>query len=424
MADLRVLKLALLAETKDFINGLDKATKESKTFSQNLGSALKIGAAAFVALGAAAATAAIKIGKDAVEAAIADQKSQVLLADALKNTTGATDAQIKATEDFIRKTQLAAGVSDSQLRPALGNLVRATGNATKAQELLTLALDISVATGKDVESVSLALSKAYNGNIGALTRLGVPLDENIIKSKDFEAATDELQKLFGGSASAAADTYAGKLAIIQERLGEAQESLGEALLPILERISKFIVETVVPAFEGLVRGLTGGDRSVKGATKETNSAFGELGIVFDENDDAAYLLGSAIRDLTETLGNLFGTVDAGTGEDSGFVRFIGFIEKVVRALDSLIKKAEEAAEKVRDAIDVIGLQGPLTSVEAAGERFRSSLPNVPSAGRARVPQINVNVTGAIDPQGTARTVVRTLNTAQRTTGAGLSRLTR
>lgn len=414
MADLRVLKLALLAETKDFINGLDKATKESKTFSDKLGNALKVGAAAFVALGAAAATAAIKIGKDAVEAAIADQKSQVLLADALKNTTGATDAQIRATEDFIRKTQLAAGVSDSQLRPALGNLVRATGNATKAQELLTLALDISVATGKDVESVSLALSKAYNGNIGALQRLGIPLDENIIKSKDFEAATDELQKLFGGAAATAADTYAGKLAIIQERLGEAQESLGEALLPILDRVSKFIVQTVVPAFEGLVRGLTGGDRSVKGATKETNSAFAELGIVFDENDDAAFLLGSAIRDLTATIGGLFDRIDAGTGPESGFTKLINFLTRIVEITDTAIGRISELNRILSNLPGLGGFGESIATLETA--RDTTNARRLREEARYNPIPIQINVSGAIDPQGTARTVKKVLDTARATTG--------
>jgi hypothetical protein len=162
MADLRTLKLSLLADTKDFISGLDRATAESKTFSQKLGGALGKAAKAFGALGIAAGTAAVAIGVDAVKAAVEDQKSQELLADALRNSTKATDGQIKSTEDYIKKTQLATGVSDSKLRPALGNLARATGDVTKAQELNTLALDISVATGKDVETISLALAKAYS----------------------------------------------------------------------------------------------------------------------------------------------------------------------------------------------------------------------------------------------------------------------
>ena len=114
MADIRTLKLALLADTKQFIDGLDKADKETRSFSDKLGGALKAGALAFAALGAAAGAAAIKIGIDAVKAAIEDEKAQASLAQTLRNTTKATDAQIAATEDFIDKTARATGVADAR----------------------------------------------------------------------------------------------------------------------------------------------------------------------------------------------------------------------------------------------------------------------------------------------------------------------
>jgi hypothetical protein len=137
---------------------------------------------------------AVKLGVDAVKGAVEDEASQKKLATALRNTTKATDEQIAATEDYISKTQLRYGVSDVKLRASLANLVRATGDVTQAQKLKNLAFDISVATGKDLETVSLALAKASLGNLGALTKLGVPLDANTIKTKDFSKATDELQK--------------------------------------------------------------------------------------------------------------------------------------------------------------------------------------------------------------------------------------
>jgi hypothetical protein len=422
MADLRTLKLSLLADTKDFVAGLDKATKESQTFNQKLGGALKKASKAFLALGVAAGAAAVAIGVDAVKAAVEDEKSQVLLADALRNSTKATDNQIKSTEDYIRKTQFATGVSDSQLRPALANLARATGDLTQAQKLNTLALDISVATGKDVETISLALAKAYDGNIGALRRLGIPLDESIVKSKDFEAATVELEKLFGGSAAAAADTYAGKLAIVQERLGEAKESLGEALLPILEKVSTFLIENVVPAFEGLVRGLTGGPKSVRGATKETNSAFADMGIVFNDNDTAAYNLGVSLATLTDTLGGLFGTVDNNTGQKSGLVRFIEFTDRLAKRLDSLIANIIILKGILGQAIDFIGLQKQLEQTEQLGIRFRQRL----AAARQEAVDsgfgttYNININGAIDPNATARALQNLLTTTTSTTGTTIT----
>ena len=162
---------------------------------------------------------------DAVKAAAADQKSQKQLALALKNTTKATNTQIKAVEKWITKQQFAYGVSDTKLRPALAKLTRVTGDVTKAQDLLSLAMDVAAGTGKDLSTVTDALVKAQNGNLGALKRLGVPLSDTIIKTKDLAAANDLMAKSYGGAAAANADTFSGKLAIFNERIGEAKEAI-------------------------------------------------------------------------------------------------------------------------------------------------------------------------------------------------------
>jgi hypothetical protein len=240
MADIRTLKLALLADTKNFIDGLDKADKETKTFSNKLDDALQKGAAAFLAVGAAAGAMAIKIGIDAVKAAVEDEKAQKSLAITLKNTTKATDAQVKAVEDYIDKTARASGTADDVLRPSLDRLLRSTQDITKAQKLQTLALDIAAGTGKDLATVTEALGKAYDGNLGALKRIGVPLDENIVKTKDFDAATKALSETFAGQAAAAAETFAGRMARIKIAIDESKEQLGQALLPLLNDLPNLL----------------------------------------------------------------------------------------------------------------------------------------------------------------------------------------
>ena len=186
-----------------------------------------------VAVGAAfaASTALIVTGlTKAVNAAIEDEKSQALLAKQLENTTGASRMTIAATEELISQMQFATGVADDQLRPALGSLVRATNNLTTGQDLLNLALDVSAGTGRDLETVSLALGKAYNGNLGGLTKLGIALDPNIVKTKDFGAAQEELTKQFGGAAAAVANTYEGQLKRLGTVFGELNETIGYAIL--------------------------------------------------------------------------------------------------------------------------------------------------------------------------------------------------
>ena len=121
-----------------------------------------------------------------VKAAAEDEKSVDLLKRTIENNTTATDAQVKSVEDFISKTSMSAAVADDELRPALGNIVRATKDVTQAQSLMNLALDISAGTGKDLTTVSLSLSKAVNGNFGAISKLGVPLDTNAVKAKDLD----------------------------------------------------------------------------------------------------------------------------------------------------------------------------------------------------------------------------------------------
>jgi hypothetical protein len=415
MADIRTLKLALLADTKQFIDGLDKADKETRTFSDKLGSALKKGAVAFAALGAAAGVAAIKIGVDAVKAAIEDEKAQVSLAQTLKNVTKATDAQVKATEDYIDKTARATGVADDQLRPSLDRLVRSTQDVTKAQKLQQLALNIAAGTGKDLATVTEALGKAYDGNLGALKRIGVPLDENIVKTKDFDAAVIALSDTFEGQADAAANTFAGRLARFKVAIDEAKESLGQALLPLLERFAKFATDTLAPALQGIIDGLTGKKKSVV-------PAFLTFGEVSQDAETAGYDLGKALRDLGSGLGSLAGSFDDSTGEESGFVRFINLLTDMTEGLDRLFTRIDSAVQKFRDfkkAFDD-SLIGQFAN--ATGQFAPENAPGRPvvdfltGKNRPTVVNNNYNIKNAVDPQAVARSITKVTNTATKTTG--------
>ena len=415
MADIRTLKLALLADTKQFIDGLDKADKETKSFSSKLGSALKTGALAFAALGAAAGAAAIKIGVDAVKAAIEDEKAQVSLAQTLKNVTKATDAQVKATEDYIDKTARATGIADDQLRPSLDRLVRSTQDVTKAQKLQQLALDIAAGTGKDLATVTEALGKAYDGNLGALKRIGVPLDENIVKTKDFDAAVIALSETFEGQADAAANTFAGRLARFKVAIDEAKESLGQALLPLLERFAKFATDVLAPALQGIIDGLTGKKKSVV-------PSLGMFAEATNEGEEAGYNLGVALRELGSGLGSLAGAFDSNTSSDSGFVRFINLLTRMVEGLDSLFAKLDAAVQRFRDFKQAFddSLIGQFAS--ATGQ----FAPDAPLSGKVQglvgintqKPTIivNNNIKTAVDPQATARAIRKVTNTATKTTG--------
>ena len=173
-----------------------------------------------------------QLGK-AVRAAAEDQKSQEQLELAVRNNTSANTLQIAEMERSIGKMESQKAVADDQLRPAMASLVRATGDVTKSQELLNLALDISAATGRDLEGVSIALAKAQTGNITALTRLGIPLDAAAVKSKDLDAIQKDLAIRFAGASDAAAASAEGGMKKLQIALDNTYESVGMKLLPVL-----------------------------------------------------------------------------------------------------------------------------------------------------------------------------------------------
>jgi hypothetical protein len=225
--------------------GVKEAEKALESLRDRAGRSFKA-----IAKGSAIAAGALAAGLGAsVKAAAEDAKEQAKLRTSLKNTTGATDANVDAIEDQISAMTLASGVADTKLRSAMEILARATGDSDTAMSQLTLAMDIAAGTGNDLDQVSLALGKAFNGQFTALRKLGVPLDESITKSKDFTAAANALNDAFGGTQAALADTAVGRVQRLQVAFGEASETLGTALLPILEKVVGFATTTLIPAFE-------------------------------------------------------------------------------------------------------------------------------------------------------------------------------
>jgi hypothetical protein len=226
--------------TKSAIKDINKMDKKFKDFANK--SAKVFGVAAL-----AAAAFAAKIGKDAVQGAMEDQKQQTALATALRNVTGATDEAIAATQAYLDKQELMVGVDNKELIPSLQALVQATGDVTQAQTLQALALDISAGTGKDLQAVSIALAKAVGGNVAALTRLGVPLDADAVKAKDLTAILGKLGDTFGGQANERAQTFEFQLVRLQLAFNQILDQIGYALIPFLEKLAGVIRDKVLPA---------------------------------------------------------------------------------------------------------------------------------------------------------------------------------
>lgn len=232
MASTRKLIVQVVGDARSLSKTMKQVAAESMTFGDKVAASTKRMAVPAAAAFAGMSAAAVSFARAAAE----DQRSAALLAQQMRQTTGATQMQIAATEEFISRLSMASGVADDELRPSLQQLIRATGDVGKSQSLLKTALDISAGSGRSLSSVVMALSKASQGQFTALKRLGIPLDENIIKTKDFDAALQVLTATFGGQSAVAANTAEGKMRRFGVAINEAKESIGAALLPALEAI--------------------------------------------------------------------------------------------------------------------------------------------------------------------------------------------
>lgn len=460
MAGSRTLKLSILADTADLVKGLKQAEDTSSTFGDKLGGAFKAVGAAAIAAGAAIGAMAVKSAVDGVKAALDDEKAQRILAQTLENTTGATNNQIAAVENYITQTSLAVGVTDDKLRPAFSRLIRSTKDVEEAQKLLNLALDISSATGKPLEAIANSLGKAYDGNTNALGRLGLGIDQSILKTKDFDLVYNSLKTSFAGFAANEALTFQGRIDRLNVAFDEAKETIGFALLPQLEKLSKFMTDSGIPALNAFIAGLTG-EKGISTATEYAGRRVDSFEPKISATQKSAFAAAKDLKEMAASVGKLFSTIDAGTGGEGssidGFIKILKAFNAVANITIGILKElvflGQAAAEVLRNPLSTdksdidrirkgLGLKASgaafetpaVATASASVGMFSSSVPSLGLEGieafdrelRAFLGQPpitnNITVNGAIDSESTARQIVDLLNESnQRGTlgGAGI-----
>jgi hypothetical protein len=466
----RTLKLSILADVDQLKKSLATANGDVESSSSKMAGFGKIAGAAFLAAGVAAAGYAATLLIDGVKSAIADEAAQAKLATTLKNVTGATNAQVAATEAYILKTSLASGIADDELRPSLERLLRATQDVEQAQKLQTLALDVAAGSGKSLEAVSNALGKAYEGNSGALAKLGIGLSAAELKTMSMDDVTKALADTFGGQAAEKADTFAGKMDRLKVAFDEGKESVGAKLLPIIQQLVEFVVNEVVPALGKFADFF----KPITKAVEDNKETFADL-ISFLQKYVVPVLvtgLGGALKIIAQIIAGLV----------TGFANLLSGIGKVVNAVKAFIKLMTDnpvtrffgggdnsKGLRVGGSEDLgmdtgggttgggfdTGMPGdtfspgadpftftgaPLSSyspamqaailrreqLKADTERLRAQREAAAAArleatgGLSTADRINITVNGAIDAEGTARTIVNVLNDSfyRGTGGAG------
>jgi len=435
MADLRTLTLGLLVKDDQFRKGLKNAQKDATTFGDKLKTALKVGAAAFAALGTAAAGFSIKIGKDAIGAA-SDfneelSKSEVVLGSAAKEV-----------QRFAKEAALRLGQSRTEaLRAASNFAIFGKSAGLSGQELAkfstdftALASDLASFNNTSPEDAVLALGAALRGESEPIRRYGVLLNEATLRQRALELgivdniknALTPQQKILAAQAEIYAQTADAQgdfartsdgLANSQRQLKAAIEDvkiqLGEALLPTALSFVTKLKNDVLPVFQTFIKTLVGGPRALDSSSYFAFKAQENLGNKLDDNEYAGYNLALAIRNLASAFRDLFSEVDSGTGTGSGFAQFVNDVTTIINKIADLIRAIDAGIGRLQEFNRILstaplGLGGFGESTAILQQTKEAT--NIRRAREeARYTPIEINFNNVVaDPQRTARVITNTL----------------
>jgi phage-related protein len=467
------VKITFDADLDGLRKGVNGASSEVSGFGDKVAKFGKMAGAAFAAAGVAAAAYAGKLLIDGVKSAIADEAAQAKLATTLENVTGATTKQIAAVESQITKTSLLTGLTDDELRPSFERLLRATKDSDAALKLQTVAIDVAAGSGKSLEAVTNAMSKAAEGNTGSLAKLGIGLTSAQLKTMSMEEITAQLATTFGGQASEKADTFAGKMDRLKVAFDEGKETvgsfvldaitpmvsgfvntvipavqklseeLGPKLTPIFQTLTGYIRDYVIPTFQAIWQFITefvipAFSKALTPVIDGLRSAFEKVTSKIAENEDkfkpllALFkVIATFVRDVyAPVIGKILGTAFDVLGSAISFViglfaNLVSVVNSAFNAIKNIVNfiKNNPVTQAIGGAIDNIfgggrANGGPVSSGTSylVGERGPELF--VPNASGKIIPNgggsgggatINLTVNGAIDPEGTARTIVDVLN---------------
>lgn len=404
-----VLNVEILGEFKN----LTKATQGSENQLKRLNkTASKISSGMIKALGAIGVGFSLSVItrelEESAKAAIEDQKSMNLLALAMKNTAGATDAQVASAEKLINKMQFSAGIADDELRPAFQKLFIATKDVDSANRLLAIALDTSAATGKDLDAVSQAMAKSLAGSDTALLRL-IP---SLKGAKDPMA---ELEKTFKGAAAEAANTDPYQR--MQVLFGEMQEQIGVALLPTLNKFSEWLS---TPEGQEKLQDIVDGVVLVIGKFTEL------VGFVVD-NKEMIITFGGAILGIATAVKALKIASDLAPLINANMLKAFGWVGLVLTAVDA-INQLNSALAKGGFFTGTSGgnvpaplnFSGGSTAPKPSGVSGNMLLTPTKPAAKTSNTTVNVNVKNVTD----AKSIITTVKQFEKSTGTTLAKALR
>ena len=265
MAEPRILKLGILADTSDLVKGLKTAEGAVNDSGSRIGEGFKKVGIAVAAAGAAVGAFAIALGKQSIEAAIQAESEQNRLAQILR-TTGATEREIAVLDQQAKALEQVGVVSGGNIKVLQSQLATFDLSASTIQRLTPAILDYvtaekgATASADDFKSMTNGLAQALNGNFASLTKTGFVLDENTknmiangTETERAEALVQVLNSTYKGFNETLAETSEGRLIQLRNNFDQIKERIGNVLLPVLQQLTEFFVTRILPVIDDLVK---------------------------------------------------------------------------------------------------------------------------------------------------------------------------
>lgn len=211
----------------DFDAGLKRAQGGLKDFQRET---LSVGRAIQAGFGAIVGSGVLLGMKSVLDAAAEADKAERMLASAMREKGGYTEAAMRHNLEYAKSLQALTTYDDEQIMSAQRIFTNYRVEGELLDKLTKATLDFAAAKGVDLESAANLVAKSVGSSTNALSRYGITVEGAAGSTDRLQSAVDGIAERFGGTALAAAQTYEGKVKQLSNSFGEMKESMGSLLM--------------------------------------------------------------------------------------------------------------------------------------------------------------------------------------------------
>lgn len=249
------LRALLTADTAQFEEGMRKGSNAAKKFGDDTSEVGKQLDKAFdvakIVGGLAAFTAAIvgvtKEMQGWLQSTSEQEDATARLSAALRAQGTFAPAVVEQYDALATAYEKTTVFSDELLMGMESLLVQVGGVMPKDMKAaLGAVTDLAAGLRIDLNTATMLVAKALEGNVGALHRYGINVDEAALKTQGATAVFDAIAEKMGGQAAAQANTFSGQLQRLGNIVDNVKETLGGFIAAALKPLIDIFIEIPEP----------------------------------------------------------------------------------------------------------------------------------------------------------------------------------